>query len=104
MTIKANRQIFADALIKKLNAHAKCTRIIQRSLHSVSVRRDARLKCKQYRDTSTTAYCYSKSAASDLEFSDCPDEVHVPQQQWDELFESAFEAIGETCIEAFNEQ
>jgi hypothetical protein len=104
MPIKSDRRTFAGALIKKRNAHAKCTRIIQRSLHSVSVRRDARFKCKPFRDTITTAYCYSKSAASDVEFSDCPDEVLVPQQQWDEMFERAFEAISETCIEAFNEQ
>ncbi len=28
----------------------------------------------------------------------------VPQQQWDELFDSAFEAIGETSVDIFNEQ
>ena len=104
MKIKGNlHQIFAAALIKKLNAHAKCKRIIKRSLHSLSVRREARFRCKNLSDTSTTIEC-SQNITSDLEFPELTEDGLVPQQQWDELFESAFEAIGDTCVEAFDEQ
>ncbi len=105
MKIEVNHRAFAGALIKKLNEHAKCKRIIQRSLHSVSVRREASFKRKlqQLRDTSTTEECFSNNTTFDLEFPNFPEESLVPQHQWDELFESAFEAIGDTCIEAFDD-
>jgi hypothetical protein len=98
MKIKGRHQAFDGALIKKSNDHAKFSRIIQRSLQSVSVR------TKQISDTRNTDKCNSDDTASELELSYCHEEDLVPQQQWDELFESAFEAISDTCIKAFDEQ
>ncbi len=40
----------------------------------------------------------------DYEIQNFFPEVLVPQQQWDELFESALEAIGDTSVDIFNEQ
>ena len=112
--LNGKNRAFAGALIKKLKEVATRDRIIQRSLHSVSVRMEARFKCKQLRDDSAAIECNSNHSSldldfpsfvhhstSDLDFPNFPQEDLVPQQEWDELFESAFEAIGDTDIEAF---
>ncbi len=78
---------------------------------------EARYKCKQLRDESAAIECNSNhssldldfppishNSTSDLEFPTFSQEDQVPQQEWDELFESAFEAIGDTSIEAFQPQ
>ncbi len=70
----------------------------------MSVKGEARFRCKQLPDTSTTTESKSKDAVSGLEIPDFPEEVLIPQQQWDELFESAFDAIGDTCIDVFKEK
>jgi hypothetical protein len=117
-SVKSNgkNRAFAGALIKKLNEIATRNRIIQRSLHSVSARMEERFKCKHLRDESTAIECNSNNFAldldfptfplhntSDLELPNFPQEDPVPQQEWDELFESAFEAIGDRSIEAFDQ-
>ncbi len=42
--------------------------------------------------------------ALQCEKQNLPLEEHVPQQEWDELLDSAFEAIGDTSIDIFDEQ
>ncbi len=114
MKHNGKNRAFAGALIKKLKELATRDRIIQRSLHSVSARREARFKCKELPDEIATIECnsnyssldldfpiFARQSTSDLEFPNCPQEDPVPQQEWDDLFESAFEAIGETPIDAF---
>ncbi len=84
--------------MNKLNALAIRNRIIQRSLHSISARMDGRFLSSN-----------RKSSSLDLShpFVECDgqnfsQEELVPQQQWDDLFESAFEVIGDTSVDIFD--
>jgi hypothetical protein len=95
---------FAGPLKKKLNVLVTRNRIIQRSLHSMSARNDRRFKCARH-------VCNGPSFTLDLshntleyETQNLSLEEHVPQQEWDELLDSAFEAIGDTSVDIFDEQ
>jgi hypothetical protein len=93
---------FASELIKKLNGVAVRNRIIHRSLHSLSGRMER--KSKSSRPGTCTAskeVKNSRDSNSFLEY-DYFREDDVPQQQWDELFESAFTAISSSSMDVFD--
>ena len=95
---------FAGALKKKLNTLVTRNRIIQRSLHSIVARIDGRFKDSQHSSRDNCCALDWSYPSMEFETQNFPHDELVPQQQWDELFESAFEAIGDTSADIFNEQ
>jgi hypothetical protein len=98
------RRAFAGALKKKLNVLVTKNRIIQRSLHSMSARNCGRFKCARHVYRGCAMSLNLSHPALQCEKQNLPLEEHVPQQEWDELLDSAFEAIGDTSIDIFDEQ
>ena len=101
--VRPSQRAFVCTLIKKLNQVALRNRIIQRNLKSVSpldkrFRSSQVSECKQSDFSCSTDSLNVGHAANQQENS-------FQQQQWDEMFESAFEAIhDETFVDFFNEK
>ena len=94
------KRAFVCTLIKKLNQVALRNRIIQRNLTSVSplTKRSRASKQSEYEQT-----CPTKSFHSDPDANQ--EETSFPQEIWDEMYDSAFEAIQDVSfVDFFNEQ
>ena len=90
---------FAMSLISKLNVVAFRNRIIRRSLHSVDCRMERKAKpLDENSDMETKATSRDACLSEDFEFFD---QDNVLQQEWDALFESAFEAVDKASVEIF---
>ena len=94
---------FAGALKKKLNALITRDRIVQRSLHSMSARIGGRIKSARHVSSDSSFYLNLNFPAMECDIHNRSIEELVPQQEWDELFDSAFEAIGDTSVDIFEE-
>ena len=100
---RPSKNAFVCKLIKKLNQVALRNRIIQRNLKSASplakrCRSSPVSECKQSDFSCSTDSLNVEHVANQQENP-------FQQQQWDEMFESAFEAIhDETFVDFFNEK
>lgn len=94
---------FTATLKKKLKSVAVRNRIIQKSLHSLSDRLERRSKSPRTINCSELEKDEVSENTFDFLDYDCSHEIDVPQQQWDDLFESAFTAISNSSVVIFDE-
>ena len=90
-------RVFANNLIRKLNRVAARKRVIQLNLKLVSLlqkrpRNSLRRRCSKCVSSESTL-------STDEMNSDLVPEDSVPQQLWDAILDSAFEAIGDNCVD-----
>ena len=94
------KRAFVCTLIKKLNQVALRNRIIQRNLNSVSplTKRSRASKQSECEQTWPTM-------SIDLDPDASQEESSFPHEVWDEMYDSAFEAIQDVSfVDFFNEQ
>ena len=95
--------MFAGTLIAKLNQVTARNRAIQRNLQSVSAQWNRRFMVTN-RSKSRTEDCdksVNKAAFDCLQ--PCQEDL-IPQQLWDDLFDTAIDAIGNFPIDIFDEK
>ena len=97
--MSGNNEGFASTLIKKLRRVAFLNKIIRRNLHSIHSR-IARGKQRKYHQILLSETKKNKTSISANFDSIIQD--HVPQKEWDDLFESAFLAIGNAVVDIFD--
>jgi hypothetical protein len=90
-------------VIKKSNALAERF-TVRRNLNSNAARTCRPFKCSQRVSSKISVWPDKCSPAMECESYDFSRESLIPQVQWDELFESAFEAIGDSPVDLFNDQ
>ena len=98
---RSKNRILACALIQKLNQVASRRRTIERNLKSVSALLDGRFRVAHRIESDTDC---GNQAADVLDFGCRADQEEdlVPQQLWDHLFDSAFQAIGNADVDIFD--
>jgi hypothetical protein len=101
--INGRGRAFSGARMKELNALAKRNRTIRRSKGG-SARVDRRFKCSQCISSDVSIVLDLNHPNAECESQEFSQEKLIPQKQWDELFDSAFEAIGEISGDLFHEQ
>ena len=105
-TRKANlhNTAFAYILSKKLKKVAARNRVIQRNFKSMST------IDKRFRTVNRCEVCVDGSNGNDMDSSNGNDNISfeqedlIPQKLWDELFDSAFQAIAYVSTDFFNEK
>ena len=105
-TRKANlhNTAFACILSKKLKQVAARNRIIQRNFKSMST------IDKRFLTVNRCEVCVDGSKGNDMDSSNGNDKISfeqedlIPQKLWDELFDSAFQAIAYVSTDFFNEK
>jgi hypothetical protein len=82
---------FTSALFKKLNDVAIRNRVIERNLHPLANERIERSNSSDFSDV-------EEPNLSECAQMDSCVELDVPQQLWDEMFESALSAVGHAAV------
>ena len=93
---------FASTLIKKLNKVLRRNRAIHRNLQSVPTSSTLDQRFRFSHPTSSFDHSREEPESIELESLLNPPEDMVPQALWDELFDSAFEAVGDASVDIFD--
>jgi hypothetical protein len=93
--------------MKKLSELATRNRIIQRSLHSIKARMEGRSECSHHvakRDYISIDANHTETDIGACAFSqdDLSQDQDIPQQLWDDLYDSAFDALVDRSVDVFD--